>query len=202
MPGRNGVAVVALLIAGVTVHASVASTAPRPVTAYCAGGYRGFETGYIVAVMPPDVPSPQVPCTLARDSDSIENMLIIVWRSTGAPWITVQVHAGTVWSVVEVAASARLGANRGSHAQVPPRSAVCAEKPTASLTPDFRLKCVCTLIDCTLVAAAWCIAAASVHVAARVCVGLKMLVSSHNRCECACHRAAWFSRALATTASS
>jgi hypothetical protein len=31
----------------------------RIVNALCAGGYKGFETGFLVAVMPPDVRSPQ-----------------------------------------------------------------------------------------------------------------------------------------------
>jgi hypothetical protein len=48
-----------MLFAVVAAFVVLAEAAPRTVTVYCPGGYRGFEAGYIVAVMPPDVARPE-----------------------------------------------------------------------------------------------------------------------------------------------
>ena len=52
------VAVLTVSVAALVSRAIPAAAQPRGVTLPCDGGYQGLQTGTIVAVMPPDVPSP------------------------------------------------------------------------------------------------------------------------------------------------
>ncbi len=100
----------ALLLIAVSIGAAVGVTGQdtRTVSMRCTGGFRGYETGYLVAVMPPDVPFPEGGLS---QPGLAENGLVLgdtVGRTPGAFGFIVSCHTQGYLAPDDVVVSASL----------------------------------------------------------------------------------------------